>query len=54
LHVSWDLKLCGQLQHTVAVVFEQQRPVAGVDGWRRSRWLDRVRVGVGLHKSHGD
>jgi len=37
---------------TVAVVLEQQRPVAGVDSRRRSLWLDGVRVGVGLHESH--
>lgn len=44
----------GKLQHTVAVVLEQQRPVAGVDGRRSRRWLDHIRVGVGLHESHGD
>jgi len=44
----------GKLQHTVAVVFEQERPVARVDGRRSRRWLDHIRVGVGLHESHGD
>lgn len=38
--------------HTVAVVLEKQRPVAGIDGRRRGLWLDGVSVGVGLHESH--
>jgi hypothetical protein len=42
---------CGWL-HTVAVVLEQQRPIARVDGRRRGLWLDGVGVGVGLHESH--
>jgi hypothetical protein len=40
--------------HTIAVVLEQERPVAGVDGRRGGLWLNCVRVGVGLHESHCD
>ena len=54
LHVSCVFgELWEELPPTVAVVLEQQRPIAGVDGRRRGRWLDHIRVGVGLHESHG-
>jgi hypothetical protein len=42
----------GELRHTVAVVFEQQRPVAGVNSRRRGLWLDNVGIGVRLYKRH--
>jgi len=38
--------------HTVGVIFEQERPVAGVNGRRGCLWLDHVRVGVRLHERH--
>jgi hypothetical protein len=37
--------------HTVVVVFEQQRPVAGVDCRRTRRWLDCVVV-VDFYEGH--
>lgn len=41
-----------ELLHTVAVVLQQQRPVASVNGRRSCRGLDYVCVGVGLYERH--
>jgi hypothetical protein len=50
----WIFEAVAGWLHTVAVVLEQERPVAGVDGRRGGLWLNCVRVGVGLHESHCD
>lgn len=39
--------------HTVIVIFEQQRPVAGVNRRRRRLRLDDI-VGIRFDKSHGE
>jgi len=47
LHSCWELLL-----HTVAVVFEQERPAARVNGRRDRFGLDDIGVGVGLYERH--
>lgn len=41
-----------KLVHTLAVVLEKQRPVAGINGRRSSLWLDDIRVRVRLYERH--
>ena len=45
-------KLGKELPRTVAVIFQQQRPVAGINGRRGSFRLDDICVWVRLYERH--